>query len=60
MDGEAIRAILPFLRSTCETVHCLGERALFSSSFGVVSSQFLPLNAPITPDNIRSRWSFLS
>ena len=33
MDEEAIqnaiRPILPFLRSTCDTLHCLGERALF-------------------------------
>ena len=39
VDGEAIqsaiRVILLFLRSTCNTVHSLGERALFSSSFGV-------------------------
>ena len=34
VDGEAIqsaiRAILPLLRSTCDTVHCFDERALFS------------------------------
>ena len=44
VDGEAIqsaiRAILPLLRSTCDSFHCLGETALFSS-FGIVFSQFL-------------------
>ena len=32
----AIHVVLPSLRSTCNTVHCLGERALFSSSFVAV------------------------
>ena len=28
---RAIHVVLPSLRSTCDTVHCLGEKALFSS-----------------------------
>ena len=64
VDGEAIqsaiRAILTLLRSTCDTVHCLGERALFSSSFGIIFSQFLLSNAPITPYNIPYWWFSLS
>ena len=57
VDGEAIQsaihAIMSLLRSTCDTVHCLDERALFCSSFGAVFSQFLPSKTPITPYNIR-------
>ena len=64
VDGAAIQsaicAILLLLRSTCDMVHCFGERALFSYSFGVVFSQFLSTNAPITPYNIRFWWFFLS
>ena len=63
VDGEAIQSAIramPLLRSTCKTVHCLGERALFSSSFGVVSSEFLSPNVPITPYNIRYWGLFLS
>ena len=41
------RAILPLLRPNCDAVHCLDERALFFSSFGVVFSQFL------TPDALK-------
>ena len=37
---STIRAILPLLLSTCDTMYCLGERALFSSSFGVVFRNF--------------------
>ena len=37
VDAEAIRnaihVVLLSLRSTCDTMHCLGERALLSSSF---------------------------
>ena len=51
MDVEAIqskiRAILPLLRSTCDIVHCLGERVLFffiCYRFFAISF----LNAPIT------------
>ena len=39
---------------------CPRSGQIFSSSFGVVFSQFLPLNAPITPYNIRYWWFFLS
>ena len=28
-----IYVVLPLKQLTCDTVHCLGERALFSSSF---------------------------
>ena len=42
--AEAIRreklVVLPLLRSTCDTVHCLGKRARFSSSFEAVSDEF--------------------
>ena len=38
----------------------LGERRLFSFSLGVVFSQFLPSNAPITLYNIHYWWFFLS
>lgn len=38
VKAEAIRsinqAVLPSLRSTCDTVHCLVERALLPSTFG--------------------------
>ena len=51
MGAEAIRSVihvvLPSLRLTCDTVHCLGERALFSSSFVAVFRRFLPSNTPI-------------
>ena len=33
---SAIHVDLSLLRLTCDTVHCLGERALFSSSFAVI------------------------
>ena len=51
---------MPLLRSTCNTVHCLGERAFFSPLFEVVLSLFPPSNAPTTPYNIRNWWFFLS
>ena len=41
-------------------MHCLGERALFSSSFVAVFWHFLPSNALITLYNIRFWWFFLS
>ena len=41
-------------------MNCLGERALFSSLFGIVSSQFFPSNKLIIPYNIRYWWFFLS
>ena len=44
---SAIHVVLSPLRSTCDTVHCLGERALFSSSFVAVFWWFLPSNATI-------------
>ena len=43
----AIHIVLPMLQSTCDTVHCLGERALFSSSFVAIFLQFLPSNTPL-------------
>ena len=51
---------MPSLRSTCDTVHYLGERALFSSSFVVVFWRFLPSNAPIMLYNIRYWWFLFS
>ena len=50
---SAIHVVLPSLRSTCDTVYCLGERALFSSSFVADFGRFLPSNASIMLYNIR-------
>ena len=45
MDEEAIqsviRAILPSVLLTCDMVHCLGEKKIFSPPYAVVFSQFL-------------------
>ena len=64
VGAEAIRSailvVLPSLRSTCDTVHCLDERALVSSSFLTVFWRFLPSNAPIMLYNIRYWTFFLS
>ena len=57
---SAIHVVLPSLRSTCDTVHCLGERALSSSSFVAVFWRFLPSNTPTMLYNIRYWWFFLS
>ena len=56
----AIHGVLPSLRSTCDTGHCLGERALFSSLFVAAGWGFLPSNAPIMLYNISYGWFFLS
>ena len=56
----AIHVVLLSLRSTCNTVHCLRERALFSSSFVAIFWWFIPSNAPILLYNIRYWWFFLS
>ena len=48
------------LQLTCDTVHCLGERALFSSTFVTVFWWFIPTNAQIMLYNICSWWFFLS
>ena len=66
--GEVIRSAfhVVLLQSTCDTVHCLGERALFSSSFVAVSFfffffwRFLLSNVPIMLYNICYWWFFLS
>ena len=55
-----IHVVLALLQSTYDTVHCLGERALFSSSFVAVFWWFLPSNAPITLYDICYWWFFLS
>ena len=57
---SAIHVVLPSLRLTCDTVHCLGERAPFSSSFVAVLLWFLPSNAPIMRYNICYWWFFIS
>ena len=57
---STIHVVLPSLWSTCDTVHCLGERALSSSSFEAISLRFLPSNAPIMLYNIHYWWFFLS
>ena len=58
---RAIRVVLPSLRSTCDMVHCLGKRALFSTSFvAVFFWQFLPSNTPITLYNNHYCWFFRS
>ena len=57
---SAIYAVLRSMRSTCDRVHCLGERALFSSLFMAVFWRFLQLNAIIMLHNIRYWWFFLS
>ena len=48
------------LQLTCDTVHCLDERALFSSTFVAIFCWFLPSNAPIMIYNIRYWWFFIS
>ena len=61
---EAIQSVfhvvLPSLQLICDMVHCLAERALFSSSFVDVFWWFLPLNAPIMLYDICHWWFFLS
>ena len=57
---SAIHEVLLSLRSTCNKVHCLGERALISSSFVAVFWWFLPSNATKMLYNIRYRCFFLS
>ena len=57
---SAIHVVLPSLHSTCDMVHCLGERALFSSSFVAIFWWFLSSNAPIMLYNICHWWFFLS
>ena len=57
---NAIHVVLPSLQSTCDTVHCLGERALLSSSFVAVFWRFLPSNTPIMLYNIWYWWFLLS
>ena len=56
---SAIYVVLPSLRSTCDTVDSLGERALFSS-FVAIFWQFLPSNTQILLYNICYWWFFLS
>ena len=57
---SAIHIVLPLLWSTCDMVHCLGERALFSSSFVAIFRRFLPSNAPIMLYNNCYWWLLLS
>ena len=57
---SAIHVVLPSLQLTFNMVPCLGERALFSSSFVAVLGQFLPSNAPRMLYNISYGWFFLS
>ena len=62
---SAIPVVWPSLRSTYNTVHCLGERALFSSSFEAdffffFFLRFLTSNTPIMLYNIRYWWFFFS
>ena len=57
---KAICVVLPSLWLTCDMVHCLGERALFSSSFVAIFWQLLPSNAPIMLCNICYLWFFHS
>ena len=63
-DAEAIRSAIhvvwPSLRSTCDMVHCPGERELFSTSFVPVFWWFLLSNALVMLYNIRYWWFFLS
>ena len=51
MGTEAIRSaihvVLPPLQSTCDTVHCVGKRALFLLHLWL----FLPSNTPIMQYN---------
>ena len=49
-----------FFRSTCDTVHCPSERALFSASFFAVFWRFPPLKTPVMIYNICYWWFFLS
>ena len=51
--------VLPLLWSTCDMIHCLGERELFSSSFVVVFFAIFSSNAPIMLYNIPYWWFFL-
>ena len=67
VSAEAIRSVIHVvllsLRSICDTVHCLGERAFFSSSFVAVlggGCDFFLLNAPIMLYNISCWRLFLS
>ena len=48
------------MQLTCNMVHCLDERALFSSSFVAVFWRSFPSNAPIMLYNIHYRWFFFS
>ena len=57
---SAIHVVLPLLRSTCDMVHCLSERAHFSSSFVAFFWKFLPSNTPIMLFNIHYWWFSLS
>ena len=57
---SVVHVVLLSLWSTCNMVHCLGERALFSSSFVASFWGFLTSNTPIMLYNIRYWWFFLS
>ena len=57
---NAIHVVLLPLWLTCDMVHCLVERALFSSSFVAVLGQFLPSNTLIMLYDIHYWWFFLS
>ena len=58
---SAIHVVLPSLRLTCDTVHCLGERALFLLYLWLFLWWFFfPSNAPIMLYNICCWWFFLS
>ena len=56
---SAIQVVLSSLQLTCNTVHCLGERGLFSS-FVAIFWRFLSSYTPIMPYNIRYWWFFFS
>ena len=57
---RAIHVVLSSLRSTGSTVHCLGERVLFSITSVAVFGRFLLSNAPIMQFTIRYWCFFLS
>ena len=57
---STIHVVFSLLWSTHDMVHCLGERALFPSSFVAIFWQFLPSNALIKLYNICYWWFFLS
>ena len=57
---STIHIVLPLLRSTCDTLHFLGEKSIFSSLLVALFCRFLPSNEPIMLYNIHYWWFFLS